>query len=167
MNAGDRRAFEAIYHRHRDWILRLALRATGHHDDAIDVLQETFAYFFGKFPGFELTARLTTFLYRPIQNLSIAARRKRKRLNLDPAPGVDQPSPADPSSSINELAGVLDCLPDGQREALLLRYVDGLNLAEIAQMLGIPEGTVKSRIHHALATLRQDPKTRRYFDQAE
>ena len=54
-------------------------------------------------------------------------------------------------------------LPEGQREVLLMRFVDGMSLQEIADALDIPEGTVKSRIHNAIATLRTDARARRYF----
>ncbi len=63
INGGDAGAFEVLYFRHRDWVMRLAMRFTGHHDDALDVLQETFSYLVRKFPGFRLTASITTFLY--------------------------------------------------------------------------------------------------------
>src|SRR5205823_10785951 len=78
INAGDAAAFDALYYRYRDRALRLAVRFTGDHDDALDVLQETFAYLFRKFPGFVLTAQMTTFLYPVVRNLSLAARRKRR-----------------------------------------------------------------------------------------
>ena len=63
-----------------------------------------------------------------------------------------------------ELAAVLAALPPGQREALLMRFVDGMTLTEIAAALRIPCGTVKSRMHNALQTLRQDDRARRYFE---
>ncbi len=50
------------------------------------------------------------------------------------------------------------------REVVLMRFVDDLSLQEIAAALAIPTGTVKSRLHNALATLRDDPRTRRYFE---
>src|SRR5205823_804743 len=78
LNRGDASAFDALYYRHRDWVVRLARRFTGSDDEALDVLQETFAYLFRKFPGFMLTAKMTTFLYPVVRNLSIAARRKRR-----------------------------------------------------------------------------------------
>src|SRR5215212_4100714 len=78
INAGDPAAFEALYYRYRDRVMQLAVRFTGNHADALDVLQETFAYLFRKFPGFELTARMRTFLYPAVRNLSLAARRKRR-----------------------------------------------------------------------------------------
>src|SRR3954468_351386 len=85
LNAGDVRAFDAIYRRYRDWVVRLATRFTGNGEDALDVLQETFAYVFRKFPGFRLTAAMTTFLYPVVKNLSIAAKRKRTRHVSDDA----------------------------------------------------------------------------------
>jgi RNA polymerase sigma-70 factor (ECF subfamily) len=50
------------------------------------------------------------------------------------------------------------------RETLQLRFVEGLSLAEIAEAMDVPLGTVKSRLHHALRTLRDDKRTRSYFD---
>ena len=72
LNDGDPSAFDALYYRYRDWVYRLACRLTGNSEDALDVLQETFGYLFGKFPGFVLTARLTTFLYPAVKNIAIA-----------------------------------------------------------------------------------------------
>ena len=166
LNDGDIRAFDAIYFRYRDWVVRLALRFTGNHDDALDVLQETFAYVFRKFPGFRLTASMTTFLYPVVKNLSIAARRKRTRMPSTDA--VEMPDPVapgetDPGSERRELEAVMASLPEGQREVLLMRFVDGMSLLEIAEALGIPDGTVKSRIHNGIATLRTDARARRYF----
>ena len=60
----------------------------------------------------------------------------------------------------DQLAAVLANLSDGHREVLLLRFVDGLSLAEISEALEIPLGTAKSRLHNALAMLRADPKNR-------
>src|SRR5688572_18971727 len=165
LNRGDVRAFDALYHRYRDWVVRLAHRFTGHGDDALDVLQETFAYVFRKFPGFRLTASMTTFLYPVVRNLSIAARKKRTRLVLGDDAGGDAVARAttDPAAERAELRVVLEGLPKAQREVLLMRFVDGMSLAEIGEALGIPEGTVKSRLHNALQTLRADPRVKRFF----
>lgn len=166
LNGGDSSAFDGLYYRYRDWVVRLAFRFTHSDTDALDVLQETFAYLFRKFPGFILTARMTTFLYPVVKNLSIAARRKSQRhvseeLAADP-PAVQHRQ--DPALGRIELSAALACLPKGQREVLLMRFVDEMSLIEIAEALQIPEGTVKSRMHNALATLRNDPKARDYFD---
>jgi RNA polymerase sigma-70 factor (ECF subfamily) len=167
LNAGDASAFDAIYYRHRDWVVRLARRFTGHDDDALDVLQETFAYLFRKCPGFVLTASMTTFLFPVVKNLSIAARRKRTRLAQLPEDAPpDPPAPAEthPGKQRQELAAVIAALPEAQREVLLLRFVDGFSLQEVAEVLGVPAGTVKSRLHNAIAALRKDPRTIEYFD---
>ena len=165
INRGDEGAFAALYHRHRDWIAGLARRFTGNDADALDVLQETFAYLLRKVPHLKLTARMTTFLYPVVRNLSIAARRKRGRgvgeeeaLDLLPAPEGELHSAA-----AGELAAVLAGLASGQREVLLMRFVDDFSLDEIAEALRIPVGTVKSRLHNALKTLREDAGTREYF----
>jgi len=163
-NRGDAEAFSALYYRHRDWVARLALRLTGQPDLALDVLQETFLYLLRKFPGFTLTARLHTFLYPAVKNLSIAARRKADRFRSDPVELDGLPAPTSrPTTQREELAQALAMLSAEHREVLLLRFVDDLSLAEIAQALEVPLGTVKSRLHNALALLRQDERTRSYF----
>ena len=168
LNAGDAAAFNAIYYRYRDRILRLAYRFTANHADAQDVLQETFSYLYRKFPGFRLTASMTTFLYPVVKNLSIAARRKRTRqvqlAEGDARPDPPAPAAVDYSRQREELAEVLAVLPEAHREVLLMRFVDGMSLLEIAEALAIPEGTVKSRLHNAVATLRKDERTVRYFE---
>jgi RNA polymerase sigma-70 factor (ECF subfamily) len=167
LNAGDARAFDAIYFRYRDWVVRLATRFTGNSEDALDVLQETFAYVFRKFPGFRLTASMTTFLYPVVKNLSIAARRKRTRMASTDAMGTPDPAAnasVDAAQQREELEVVLTSLPESQREVLLMRFVDGMSLHEIAVALDIPEGTVKSRIHNAIAALRTNPKVKHYFE---
>jgi RNA polymerase sigma-70 factor (ECF subfamily) len=166
LNAGDGAAFDALYYRHKDYVHRLARRFTGHDDDALDVLQETFAYLARKFPGFRLTAQMTTFLYPVVRNLSLAAKRKRRRFVggsddelLNELPDT---SAADPENG--ELVAILSLLPAGHREVLIMRFVDDFSLEEIATALSIPVGTVKSRLHHALAKLRTHPAALRFFE---
>ena len=84
-NKGDPEAFETLYYRYRDWVYRLAWRFTGHQQDALDALQETFLYLMGKFPGFELTASMTTFLYPAVKHISTTIRAKRRRFSSDDA----------------------------------------------------------------------------------
>lgn len=158
INVGDHDAFTTLYHRYKDWVVSLAFRFTGNHDDALDVLQETFAYLVRKFPGFELTAQMTTFLYPAVRNLSIAARRKKQRAtssdeNLDLFP---QAEPTD-STNRDEFAEMLASLSDAHREILLMRFVDDLTQPEIAAALDLPLGTVKSRLHHAVQAVRNSP----------
>ncbi|MBI2928813.1 MAG: sigma-70 family RNA polymerase sigma factor [Verrucomicrobia bacterium] len=168
LNAGDGSAFEPLYRRHRDWVVQLAARITGDEDLALDVLQETFLYLLRKFPGFKLTCQLRSFLYPAVRNLALAARRKAIRTQSDGTEPVDLDLPApeppvEPDADRERLAVALANLPEHQREVLLLRFVDGFRLQEIAAALGIPLGTVKSRLHLALAALRADARTREMF----
>ena len=164
-NKGDPDAFEALYHRHRDWVYRLAWRFTGNRADALDALQETFTYLLGKFPGFELTASMTTFLYPVVKHVSTTIRAKRSQVT-----SVDGefdelcvPKFVESEHYKTELAAVFRVLANEQREVLLMRYVDDMSLREIAAVLDIPLGTVKSRLHNALLVLRSDSRTQDYF----
>jgi RNA polymerase sigma-70 factor (ECF subfamily) len=152
-NGGDGDAFEALYRRHRDWVLRLAERYTGNRDDALDVLQDAFAHLFGRFPGFALTAELKTFLYPVVRHLALD-RLRRRRPTVDVATLADT-LPAPPVTAADgDLARLVAALPATQREVLALRYADDLSLNQIADALGVPLGTVKSRLHAALCALR-------------
>ena len=164
-NRGDSDAFEALYRRYRDWVHRLAWRFTGNREEALDVLQETFTYLLQKFPGFRLTASMTTFLYPVVKHLSLAARRKKHRQTSWEERLTELPAPASDEMPDQraELAGALAALREEQREVLLMRFVDDLSLQEIGAALNIPVGTVKSRLHHALRKLREDCRTRDYF----
>jgi RNA polymerase sigma-70 factor, ECF subfamily len=160
VNHGDTAAFEALYYRYRDWVVNLAYRFTSDRESALDVLQETFLYFSRKFPGFTLTARVTTFLYPAVKNYAIAARRKLERYQGE-MPTLA--APAEPAGS-GDLAVLVAGLPDEHREVLLLRFVDGFSLEEIATALKIPLGTVKSRLHYALKTLRESEAAKKFFE---
>jgi len=167
INSGDAAAFEVLYFRHRDWVAALAYRFTGDSDAALDVLQETFLYLLKKFPGFRLTANLKTFLYPAVRHLAIAARHKAQRYQATAAELEQLEHTAAPpavGAESDDLRFVLAALPEEQREVLLLRFVDGLSLAEIAEAMDIPLGTVKSRLHNALAILRQDERTKNFFE---
>jgi RNA polymerase sigma-70 factor (ECF subfamily) len=96
MDRGDSAAFDALYYRHRDWVVRPAHRFTGNADDALDVMQETFTYLLSKFPGLRLSARMTTFLYPVVKNLSISVARQREReTSTGSAPDVPAPAMID------------------------------------------------------------------------
>lgn len=163
VNRGDAAAFEVLYYRYRDWVVNLAYRLIGDRELALDVLQETFLYWSKKFPGFELRARVTTFLYPAVRNFSIAARRKLARARGDEVELETLPAPEHRAGGQEELAAVLAQLPEEHREVLLLRFIDGMELAEIASAMEIPLGTVKSRLHYALKTLRESEVTKKYF----
>ncbi len=164
INRGERGAFESLYYRYRDWVYNVAWRFTGNQQDALDILQDTFIYLMGKFPGFTLTASMKTFLYPTIKHQALNIRGKKKKFTTDKDSFSELPAPElQEGDSRSELAVVLKILPDEQREILLLRFVDDMELLEISAALNIPVGTVKSRLHRALQALREDRRTREYF----
>lgn len=167
INAGDEQAFVRLYHRHREWVFRMASRISGSQHLAEDVVQEVFRYFLGKFPGFELRCELRTFLYPAIRNLALSSLRGSRRFvgGDSGAAVIDRlTAPADEPSGNHDLHQIIASLSPDHREILLLRFVDGMTLPEIATLTGIPLGTAKSRLHHALATLRSDPKIKIFAD---
>lgn len=149
---GDGAAFEALYDRYRDWVVTLAWRFCRNREDARDVLQETFAYLHGKIPGFQLTSRFKTFLYPVVKHLALARVEKARR---------ERPLAALPDTRVTagpggRLEDLLAGLSEVQQEVVLLRFADGLDLQQIAEALGVPLGTVKSRLHTALEVLRKN-----------
>lgn len=153
-NAGDERAFEAIYYRYRDWSLRVAGRFVRDRNDVADVVQEAFAYLFDKFPGFELTGTFKGVLYPTVKHLALTrVRRSRPTVTLDEVPEIVLVDRGALESS-SPLMGSLRHLAPLHQEILLLRFADDLSLGEIAASLGIPLGTVKSRLHNALEALK-------------
>jgi RNA polymerase sigma-70 factor (ECF subfamily) len=67
----DARDFDALYHRYRDWVAALAMRFTRNHDDAMDVVQETFTYLFRKLPELKLRAQMKSFLYPAVKHVAL------------------------------------------------------------------------------------------------
>jgi RNA polymerase sigma-70 factor (ECF subfamily) len=166
LNAGDTAAFEAMYLRHRDWVTHLALRFTGDRDAAFTVLQETFRYVADKFPGFDLACQFRSFLYPVVKNISLMERRRsdrvvrlEERLQREPEPHRGAP----PMRDGDGLATLLAVLTEEHREVVVLRFVEDFDVKDIAAALQVPEGTVKSRLHHALKQLRESPRTRHCF----
>lgn len=170
VSQGDGAAFGALYARHKDYVMRLGVRFTGDPEAAADVVQETFIYLMKKAPTLELTAKLTTYLYPVVKNLSLTAKRKdrvRHRLVRDDGADIDVPAaPAQESRDPDTLASVIGALPEHQREVLLMRFVDDMSMEQIGTALSIPVGTVKSRLHLAIKTLRADPGTAAFFGES-
>lgn len=161
-------AFGSLYRRHRDYVLRVALRYTDDHDIAADTLQDVFAYLLRQFPppgpGLKLTARLTTYLFPIAKNSAISILRKAKRgvggeLEPDELPATESGRGSD-----DDIDRLLENLPAARQEILKLRFLDEMSLEEIAAVLVIPLGTVKSRLHLAIKALRDDPATKNFFE---
>src|SRR5688572_16555667 len=170
-NGGDAtdagQAFEVLYWRHRDFVLRVARRFTHDRELALDALQETFTYLLSKFPpagnGLTLTARLSTLLYPAAKNAAITAARKARRYAGAGDETLEE-LPAEPAVDAGPIDAALARLSPERREVLTLRFVDDLSLAEIAVALEVPLGTVKSRLHLALKELREDSRIKDLFE---
>jgi len=151
---GDEAAFETLYRRHRDWVLRLAHRFTRDEAMAMDVTQEVFMHLLGRAGTLELRAKLTTYLYSVTRRTSLATLRQRRggpAIDETSLEGAVAPAPDD----LAPIARALEALTPTQREVLLMRVVHEMALADIAEALRIPVGTVKSRLHGAMRAVRE------------
>lgn len=158
-NSGDEGAFAVLFERHKGFVHRVAARFARDADAAHDAVQETFLYLLRQFPGFTLTSRLTTYLYPIAKNAALARTRKDMRMRLGLARAEETAEsaagmPIDEKGLPPAVQRTLAAMPEGQREALVLRVVEGMSMEEIGLALGIPAGTVKSRLHAAMAALR-------------
>lgn len=158
---GDRDAFESLVHRHTAWSFRLAAAIVGP-DQAADVTQEAFLRVWRELPRLRDAERFEPWLRRIVVNACRdMARRSASRVRevqlvgaIDDAPGMMS---ADPRSSVEgdaDVARALAGLPLEQRTVLALHYAADLPLAAVADVLGIPAGTAKSRLNAALVRLR-------------
>lgn len=185
--AGDRRARQELYERHRDAVYRAALRITGRHEDALDVVQDAFIRAFEGLADFHGEAGFRTWVVRIASNRaldSLRSRRVRRAASLDS--GQDDGSPAalgpaarddvTPGDGLEreELAdrvrAAIAALPPDQGRVFLLYAGGELTYGEIAEAVGIPIGTVMSRIFHARRRLRAmlgDPATAREASASE
>jgi RNA polymerase sigma-70 factor (ECF subfamily) len=145
----------------------LACRTIADRDLAADAVHESVRYWMSKFPGFVLVGEIRTFLFPVVRHAAIRQmERARRAAGVSSASGATiEPvagTPATPGTSSADLARVLAeavaRLPEGQREAVHLRFAEGLSLAEIAEALHVPVGTVKSRLSLAMKALRERPE---------
>ena len=150
---GDEAAFHELVDRYANEMYRLAVSLVGNATDAEDVVQETFSGAFQAMPDFEGRSSVRTWLSRILVKQAAKWRRRRKvrrTVVLDAtAPG---PSP-EPGLRIDVL-GTLETLSPEHREVIALREFQGMSYEEIAEVLGVPRGTVESRLFRARQELR-------------
>jgi RNA polymerase sigma-70 factor (ECF subfamily) len=145
---------------HRIW--RHALYLTGQHEAAREVAQETWLSIVRGLPHLRDPATFRTWAYRIVARRSAdwIRRRQSDRAHAQHASGAGEPATPAPPSRADEdeltvLRHAIRQLPPHQRSVLYLHYRDELGIREIAAVLGIPPGTVKSRLHHARNALRE------------
>ena len=172
--AGDDAAFEALVVRYQHRIFRLACRLTSE-TDAPDVVQETFLQIYRHLLTFRGGAQFSTWVYRIATNVSLMLRRARARRPAEPLdeflPRFDAdgkleatPDALRITSRVEELLDrhelakkaqtAIDRLPDLYREAFVLRDLEELSTAEVAQVLRVDAATVRQRVHRARLLVR-------------
>ena len=151
--AGEREATQILVGRHRDRVLNLAFTLLGDRAEAEDAAQEIFLRAFGKLPGFRGESEFSTWLYRLALNFCLEKRRVQAR--RDELLEGCQVSPSESENVARrvemrqQLHCALDALSEPLRLALILREWQGLSYQEIAQILRVPVGTVRSRLNQA------------------
>jgi RNA polymerase sigma-70 factor (ECF subfamily) len=171
---GERTAFALLVKRHQSPLFNFALRHLGSATAAEEVVQDAFVRVVRSAAEFKHAARFSTWLYTIARNLCVDEARKRSHRRH---PSLDQPKrseegegptlgeqTSDASASVERAAvsaeirarvlEAIEELPDEQREVFLMREVSSLPFKEIAEIVGVPENTIKSRMRYALERLQ-------------
>jgi RNA polymerase sigma-70 factor (ECF subfamily) len=155
---GEAEAFDELVQRWQQRLWRHACRLTGQEDAAWDVVQDGWAAIIRGIRRLDDPARFRQWAYCIITHKAADWIRSRQsaRQRIEPLPD-DPPgiSAGGEQESQEEAASMLRRLPRDQQTILALHYVEGFDVREIAGILGVPEGTVKSRLHHAREELRR------------
>jgi RNA polymerase sigma-70 factor (ECF subfamily) len=173
---GDHEAFRVLVERYQGRAQRLAFRVMRDEEQAKDVVQDAFLKAYRSLDRFEGRSSFYTWFYRVVMNLCLDQKRRQPpgrqvewdeghALETPVGMGLDAVDPAHPRATgpagdlerleLREaVRSAIEELPDDARRTLLLREVDGLSYSEISKVLGVPKGTVMSRLHHARRRVR-------------
>ena len=159
--AGDVAAFDDLMRAHQDRVFGICLRMLRNREAALDATQETFLTVFRKADRYQGKAAFSTWLYRVAVNTCYDLLRRQQRRQTDPIPeGMDPPDP----SADDVLAGVevrpdiesaLQAIQPEFRGALVLVDLEGLAIDTAAEILGVPSGTIKSRVYRGRRALAE------------
>jgi RNA polymerase sigma-70 factor, ECF subfamily len=167
---GDQNAFAEIVELYKDKVFQISFRMLGNRQEAEDIAQEAFIRAYVNINNYDINRKFSTWLYRIATNLSIDRIRKKKPdfyldaevagaegLTLYSQVAADVVSPDDEVVSL-ELQETIQKeilkLPEKYRSVIVLKYIEELSLKEISEILDIPVGTVKTRIHRGREALR-------------
>jgi RNA polymerase sigma-70 factor (ECF subfamily) len=169
--AGDREAFDALVRIHQDRVYNAIVRFTGDRDRALDIAQKAFLNAFLKIRQFEAKSSFGTWLYRIAINLCISegrgrkgepvslsvvgARAREEGADFDPPdPGGAPDRPLESRETQAVVQAAIRSLDEEFRAVLVLRDIEDRSYDEIAAVLGVPKGTVRSRLHRARMELK-------------
>jgi RNA polymerase sigma-70 factor, ECF subfamily len=166
VGAGDTAAFTEVVEAHQERLLRLCERLLGDAEEARDAVQEVFLKAYCKAAGFRPQGQVYTWLFRIATNHCLNRLRRRRLVRFiqwdepsghDDTPRFDPPDGgADPAAALaarqrwQQTRKVIERLPAGQRAVLVLARFEGLSYRQIAEILGITEGAVESRLFRAM-----------------
>lgn len=157
LRAGEEEALCILMDRYQG-ILVNHFRRRGVQEEYEDLAQETFFRIYKARKRYRPTAKFRTWMFTVAERVWIdfvrkSARRERRESAFREEPRVVQAEV--PAVHREDLLWALEQLPRAQRDVVVFSYYDGLSLGEIAEILGVPEGTVKSRRHHAMKRLQE------------
>jgi RNA polymerase sigma-70 factor (ECF subfamily) len=169
--AGDRDAFDRLVRLHQDRVYNAILRFTNDRERAFDIAQKTFLNAFLKIRQFEAKSAFGTWLYRIAINLAISEARGRKNEPVSlsvvggrereegsdfdpPAPDASPLRPLEARETQAVVQAAIQALDEEYRAVLVLRDIEDRSYDEIAAALGLPKGTVRSRLHRARSELK-------------
>ncbi|HUU46722.1 MAG TPA: sigma-70 family RNA polymerase sigma factor [Acidobacteriota bacterium] len=157
-------AFEELVDRYKSRLVNLIYRMLSDQNEAEDLVQETFLRVWTHRQDYDFSYCLSTWVYTIALNLAKNELRKRRRFKFFSISemtekGLELPDPKmGPSALGHLLEGAISCLPTKYKAAFLLRDVEQLPYEDVAQILGVPLGTVKSRVNRARSVLKNELK---------
>ncbi len=157
---GDSRAFDLLVRRHDRRAFSLAFRLLSHREDAEDVVQESFVAALEALDRFDATRPVGPWFYRIVVNRSLNARKARSRRAREMIPEDAPARTASPERAVEvteargQVATALASLSERQRAVVEMIELEGFSGPEVAEILGIPEGTVRWHLHGARKALR-------------
>jgi RNA polymerase sigma-70 factor (ECF subfamily) len=155
---GDRDAFAVLVHQASDRLFALAYRILRDPHAAEDVLQDALITIWRELPGLRESDRFEAWVHRILIHTCYAqSRRDKRRMSVIRPLAADDPEAPDDAQTVidrDELERIFRRLPVDQRAVFVLHHYTGLPLVEVADTLGIPAGTARSRLHYATRALR-------------
>lgn len=159
LQEGDRSAFERLYHHFKHPLARFLYRQCGDSALVEDLLQEVFVRFWKGARRFRAESTVSTYLFRIAYHVAITEGLKRKRIesaaSLDTQAEMTRPERPAPAEVSDHIEAALRTLAEGERSVFILSEINEFKYAEIAEILDIPVGTVKSRMSGAVRKLKE------------